>query len=95
MFKEDEGLSTFTLAQFLHDRSAGGRLISIEYDKNHIQACRTILERKNPKLLDIVEFRHGHSLALIDDAIKDLEVIHFASADGGAHPEVCLQEFER
>ena len=94
MFKEDEGLSTLLLAQSIKAARRGGRLISIEYDKTHVDAAQRILERREPDLLDVVEFRVGHSLALLPAALDELGSIDLASLDGGAHPEVCLQEFE-
>jgi len=94
MFKEDEGLSTLVLAQSIRMHPKGGRLISIEYDQTHVHAARRILARQNPDVQHIVEFRVGHSLAHLPSAIQELGAIDFASLDGGAHPEVCLHEFE-
>jgi hypothetical protein len=95
MFKEDEGLSTYAIADFLATRPDGGRFISIEYDPTHIQASRAIIERLNPKLHDYIDYREGHSLHQLPPALADLGHVHFASLDGGAHPEVCLVEFEQ
>lgn len=94
MFKEDEGLSTLVMAAFLEQRPHKGRLISIEYDAEHVAAGRAIFERRAPHLLPRVSYRTGHSLAELPPALDELGALHFASLDGGAHPEVCLHEFE-
>jgi hypothetical protein len=94
MFKENEGLSTYVMAEFLANRPKGGRLISLEYDQEHIRACKEIFSRLNPDLLDQVEFHHGHSLSVLPKVLNQLEVVHYFNLDGGAHPEVCINEFE-
>lgn len=94
MFNENEGLSTLILGEFVNNRPGGGRFISIEYDQNHIDSCKKILGKRAPHLLDKIEFYCGHSLAMLPPILEDLETVNFVSQDGGAHPEVCLQEFE-
>jgi hypothetical protein len=94
MFKEDEGLSTLAIAEIISRHPAKGRFISIEYDATHVDAARAILARYPAEFARTVEFRCGHSLALLPPALAELGGLDFASLDGGAHPEVCLQEFE-
>ncbi|HWO43091.1 MAG TPA: class I SAM-dependent methyltransferase [Candidatus Eisenbacteria bacterium] len=95
MFNENEGLSTFIIADFLHRRVGGGRFVSIDYDVKHIQACKRLIADRNAALLDRVELRHGHSLHLLPTILDDFKTVHFALIDGGALPEVCLEEFEQ
>jgi hypothetical protein len=52
------------------------------------------MQRRAPELSDYVEYYHGHSLAMLPQALNRLGTVHFVSLDGGAHPEVCLVEFE-
>lgn len=94
MFRENEGLSTYAIASLIAKRSAGGRFVSIEYDRSHIDASKEILQRRAPDLIDHVEYYHGHSLAMLPQVLEHMGSVHFASLDGGAHPEVCLVEFE-
>jgi predicted O-methyltransferase YrrM len=95
MFKEDEGLSTFLIAEFLHKRTSGGHFVSIDYDLDHIEACRKLIAARNPALCSRVELRHGHSVSLLPEILDNFQTLHFALLDGGAHPEVCLVEFEQ
>ncbi len=85
MFNEHEGLSTLILAR------AASKFTSIEYDAQHIEASREILARHQAARVD---FRCGHSLALLPEVIKEMGNVDFFLLDGGAHPEVCLSEFE-
>jgi hypothetical protein len=94
MFKENEGLSTYHIADYLAKRAKGDRFISIEYDQEHITSCQAIITRLNADLSQQIEYRHGHSLSLLPTVLADLGKIHLFSLDGGAHPEVCLAEFE-
>jgi len=94
MFNEGEGLSTYLIADFLSKRPAGGKFVSIEYDQNHIEACKKIIQTRNSSLNKQVEYRHGHSLSILPEVFDDFNVVHFVFLDGGAHPEVCLVEFE-
>jgi len=94
MFKEDEGLSTYVIADFLSKRSAGGKFFSIEYDQSHIEACKNIMEARNSSLNKQIEYRQGHSLSILPEILADFNMFHFVFLDGGAHPEVCLSEFE-
>lgn len=95
MFKEDEGMSTFIIADFLHNRPGGGQFVSIDYDLEHIEACRRLIALRHPALSSNVEFRHGHSVTLLPAVLAKLQTVHFALLDGGAHPEICLIEFEQ
>ncbi|MFC1714997.1 O-methyltransferase [Candidatus Poribacteria bacterium] len=94
MFQEAEGLSTYVIADFLRSRRGGGRFISIENDESHIKACREIIHKRDPSLGEQIDYRHGHSLSVLPKVVEDLSLIHFYYLDGGAHPEVCLAEFE-
>jgi hypothetical protein len=94
MFKDDEGLSTHVIADFLATRPEGGHLISIEYNVSHIEAAKEMIRARASFLERYVEYRHGHSLSVLPEISADLRTVHFFSLDGGAHPEVCLEEFE-
>jgi Methyltransferase domain len=94
MFKEDEGLSTYKMAEFIEKRPKGGKLISIEYNQENIKACKEIFNRLNRELINLVEFHHGHSLSVLPKVLDDLHYVHYFNLDGGAHPEVCINEFE-
>lgn len=95
MFKEDEGFSTYLIADFLAKRAGGGRFVSIDYDLSHIDASRVLIQKWNPSLGGFTEYRHGHSLSVLPEVLADLHQVHFVYLDGGAHPEVCLAEFEQ
>lgn len=94
MFKENEGLSTYIIADFLAKRLKGGRFVSIEYAADHIEASKKIIETKDSSLKNQIEYKHGHSLSILPEVLSDFGKVHFFSLDGGAHPEVCLHEFE-
>lgn len=68
--------------------------MSVEYDLSHIQACKGMIGACDPYLEKQIEFRHGHSLSVMPGIFADLGSVHFFCLDGGAHPEVCLAEFE-
>lgn len=95
MFKEDEGLSTYLVADFLAKRPGGGRFVSIDYDLSHIDASRVLIQKWNPSISGFIEYRQGHSLSVLPEVLADLHQVHFFYLDGGAHPEVCLAEFEQ
>lgn len=94
MFKEDEGLSTFLIADFLARRQGGGKFISMDCEQSHIESSQRLIAARNPALATWVEYRQGHSMALLPEVARAMAPIHFAFLDGGGHPEVCLQEFE-
>lgn len=94
MFKEDEGLSTYTLARFLRDKGLRARFVSIDYDPGHIDAARELLKKRGDGLADRVEFLRGHTMRVLPSLLEELGEVHFALLDGGAHPEICLREFE-
>lgn len=93
MFKRDEGLSTLTIGERI-SRASGGTFISIEYDQTHIDAAVEIIRETAPDLLSKIRFFLGNSLVRLPEALQELQQVDFAFLDGGAHPEVCLQEFE-
>ncbi len=94
MFNENEGLSTLKIAHASAQCRKPSRFVSIEYDASHIRAAQSIIARKSPSLIEQVEFCEGHSLKILPGILEDMEKVHFAFLDGGAHPEVCLCEFE-
>lgn len=95
MFKEDEGLSTYLIADFLVKRAGGNRFVSIDYDLDHINASKVLIQNRNSYLSSVIEYRHGPSLSVLPEVLTDLNKVHFFYLDGGAHPEVCLVEFEQ
>jgi predicted O-methyltransferase YrrM len=95
MYKEDEGLSTYVIADFLAKRRGASKFISVDWDQAHIDACQQIIRRRNPSLNGAIDYRLGHSLSLLPGILADLGTVHFALLDGGEHPEVCLAEFEQ
>jgi predicted O-methyltransferase YrrM len=95
MFKEDEGLSTYYIADFLATREKGDRFISIEYDQGHIEASQAIIAKRKASLSQQIDYRHGHSLEVLPGALTEMGQVHLFCLDGGAHPEVCLVEFEQ
>jgi len=94
MYKEDEGISTYVIADFLSKREYGGQLISIEIESEHIKACKTIINKLNSSLYRFIDLKQGHSLSILKGILPGLEKVHFFLLDGGAHPEVCLEEFD-
>ncbi len=94
MYNEHEGLSTYLIADVLAKRAGKSRFISIDWDPEHIEACRAIMRKRNAALVEAVEFREGHSLRFLPPVLAELGTVHFALLDGGEHPEVCLAEFE-
>ena len=95
MFKRDEGLSTFLIAQFLHEKANQSQFFSIEKNFDHITACQKILNEENGLLTSKTEFLCGDSLKKLPEALQKIERVHFALLDGDGHPEVCLCEFEQ
>jgi hypothetical protein len=95
MFKENEGLSTYHIADFLAKRGKGDRFVSIEYDQGHIEASKAIIAKRKASLSQQIDYRHGHSLGVLPAVLADMGQVHLFSLDGGAHPEVCLAEFEQ
>lgn len=95
MFKKDEGCSTYYIADFLVKRGGGNRFVSIDYDLDHINASKALIQNWNSHLSKVVEYRHGPSLSVLTEVLTDLNKVHFVYLDGGAHPEICLFEFEQ
>jgi predicted O-methyltransferase YrrM len=95
MFKTDEGLSTYRIADFIRKNKAVDKLfVSIEYDPGHVEAAQQMIRQMAPDLLDTIDFSCGHSLKVLPAVLGNIPHVDFAFLDGGAHPEVCLQEFE-
>jgi hypothetical protein len=94
MFWRGEGQSTYLVANFLSGRPKGGRFVSIDMDPQHIENCKQIINEQNPRLASYIEYRQGPSLKLLPLVLSEIRTIHCFLQDGGAHPEVCLVEFE-
>ena len=95
MYREQEGLSTYHLAKFQSKRSGDRKFISIDSNPEHIQAAKKMIADRDKNINQYVHFLLGHSLEKLPEALNHLGPIDFAFLDGGAHPEVCLQEFEQ
>lgn len=94
MYNEEQGLSTYVMADFLANRPKGGKFVSVDLDQDHITASSAIIQRHDPALMRWVEYRRGHSLRVLPELLTEFGTIHVALLDGGEHPEVCLVEFE-
>ena len=94
MFNRNEGMSTLSMARFAKKQAGNVRFVSIEYNSAHIELAKQIIVEADSSLLHHVDFLLGHSLQMLPEALSRLDSVHFAFLDGGAHPEVCLQEFE-
>lgn len=94
MYQNIEGFSTYQIARFMNDSGKPHRFISIEYDPEHVDAAKLMLLEIAADLLSEVDFLCGHSLSMLPKAFEQMPSLDFALLDGGAHPEVCLQEFE-
>jgi predicted O-methyltransferase YrrM len=94
MYNEHEGLSTYLIADALAKRPAKSRFVTIDWDPEHLASCHAIVNKRNPSLNGVIEYREGHSLALLPSVLKEIGTVQFALLDGGEHPEVCLAEFE-
>lgn len=94
MYNEEQGLSTYVIADFLANRPKGGKFVSVDLDQDHIKASSAIIQRHNPALMRWVEYRHGHSLRVLPKLLAEFGTVHVALLDGSEHPEVCLVEFE-
>lgn len=93
-FQEDEGFSTYLIADFLMRRQSGGKLYSVDIDEEHIKTCKKLIRRRNPAVLEKIEFRQGYSVHQLPEIINEIKNAHLFYLDGGAHPEACLYEFE-
>ena len=71
MFNEREGLSTFAVAQALKSRP-GSVFASIEYDADHIDACKGLIAKRDPELLKHVDFYYGHSIDQLPKALASM-----------------------
>lgn len=95
MYQISEGQSTIQIAEFMAQQESGNsRFISIEYDSEHIDNARKILEKYNAALLELIDFQHGPSYEVLPRVMGNLTPLNFAFIDGGAQPEICLKEFE-
>jgi len=94
MFREVEGLSTYSIAKMLSESGKSARFVTIDIDKEHLDSCRQLIEARDPALLDFVDFRCGNSLHILPKLIAEMGEIHFAFLDGSGHPGICLKEFE-
>jgi predicted O-methyltransferase YrrM len=94
MFKQDEGRSTQRIAAFLDSHRVASRFVSIDADPAHIKSARALLAGHAPATREPPDFVLGRSLECLPAVLGELRPLHFALLDGGAHPEVCLQELE-
>jgi hypothetical protein len=94
MYKADEGLSTYIIAKNAKQFKGKKRFISIDNDQKHINSSIQMLQRLDSGLLSEICFHCDNSLEILPEVLQDLEFIDFVLLDGGAHPEVCLREFE-
>jgi len=95
MYQTSEGQSTIQIAEMMNPhKSKRSGFISIEYDFEHIENARKIIERYDPTLLELIEFQHGPSFEVLPRMIGRLTPLNFAFIDAGAQPEICLKEFE-
>jgi hypothetical protein len=94
MYRKNEGLSTYQIAKHMKKKNLQARFVSIDYESQHIDAAHNLLREYDESLLKSVEFLNGHSLELLPSVLEEMGEIHFAFLDGGAHPEICLKEFE-
>jgi len=75
MFKEDEGLSTLSIAKFLAEKNIKGRFVSIDMDASHLDSCRQLIEDRDPTLLKHVEFLCGNSLQILPNIIAEMGLV--------------------
>ena len=95
MFREKEGKSTLILTNVIKNHISKGKLYSIELTKNHISACIKILNNYSKEHIKYVEFINDYGINGLRKLINEnTNKIDFISLDGGAQPEVCLEEFE-
>lgn len=93
MFRPEEGLSTYRIAKFIKEN--GGHFRSVDSDPTHIEGAKRMLEALGEGLTEAVEFEEGFSLAVLCRmSAAEQPMVDFVFLDGGAHPEICLQEFE-
>ena len=94
MFKTDEGLSTFHIAKFLSKRTGKTEFHSIDLEASHIASAENMLKHMDSNLLKFVDFHCGQSLKSLPKILENTNKLDFVFLDGGAHPIVCLKEFE-
>lgn len=94
MFSDEQGRSTSTIADSLAGRAAGGRLVTIDCDPDHILRARAMLDPHDAKAGVCVEFRQGFSTDILPRMLAANPTVHVAYLDGGGQPEICLTEFE-
>lgn len=94
MFNEREGLSTYEIAKCIKEKGLNARFVSIEYNPEHINDARSLMNEYDKSLIDIVDFQSGHSIEVLPSILEEMGEVHFALLDGGAHPDICLKELE-
>jgi predicted O-methyltransferase YrrM len=94
MFKSNEGLSTYRIADFISRCDGIKQFISIDYEPEHISACKHMLGDIDAGLLSEVQFVCGYSLVKLAPVLEKMEAVDFVVLDGGAEPGCCLGEFE-
>lgn len=94
MFKGNEGLSTYRIADFVSRCKGRKQFVSIDYEPRHIGACKDMLCELDARLLSEVQFVCGHSLTKLTPVLERMGTVDFVELDGGAEPGCCLREFE-
>ncbi len=94
MYQKAEGFSTYNIANFIRNKYRESTFTSIECSAEHIRNAKSILKYLDESLLDHVDFVHGMSFRELPKLLEKDGPIDFAFIDGGAHPEICLREFE-
>ncbi|UCC22858.1 MAG: class I SAM-dependent methyltransferase, partial [Planctomycetota bacterium] len=94
MFKGNEGLSTYRIADFVSRCNGIKQFVSIDYEPEHISACKNMLCEIDARLLSEVQFVCGYSLAKLAPILEKMGMVDFVVLDGGAEPACCLGEFE-
>jgi len=96
MYQKIEGFSTLKIVQFLSAHCKEFKFISVEYNQAHIQLAKSIISDIDEKFIESIDFRCGASFEILQDnkIINKNTPLDFVFLDGGAHPEICLKEFE-
>lgn len=96
MFSEEQGCSTSTIADSLAGRAAGGRLVTIDCDPDHILRARAMLGSVDAKAGVRVEFRQGFSTDILPGMLAANPTVHVAyvlprKAGGKFHPRAARE----
>ncbi len=100
MFKLDEGVSTWVIADAFSSRCCDWRLWSLDINEDHIRKSMALLQEHDPQLIgtNAIRWLQGPSLSTLPTVLTELsagdETIDFALLDGGGSPEYNLLEFE-